>query len=273
MNTIRVFIVLSIACLALVSLCRADSVDYTIIGPTGLSDCTFGDGPGSYTVIATLTLSAAAEALEISAPPWCGGPGISWNFPVTGDPYSVLTVDFEGCIAGTVTLFTAEFDVYGCCPALLNGPNSTGGPQDSPPVLIGCDDQRRFLIPPCSATFPSLLTPADGAIEVPLEPFMSWDYSYGDYCQEGIGLAIFTILYGTDPDNLDQSFGTLDAHHGILPPLDSYTEYFWRVRVVDDWAYYTGSMVNFSETRSFTTMGTVPVETTTWGAVKALFED
>jgi hypothetical protein len=154
---------------------------------------------------------------------------------------------------------------------LLNGPSSGAG-QDSPPVLIGCDDQPRFLIPPCSASNPLLLTPPDSALGVSLTPFMSWDYDYGDYCQEGLGLAIFTILYGTDPDNLDQSFCTLDTPWGTLPTLEPDTQYFWRVRVWDDWGYYSGSMVNFSETRSFTTRGDVPVGRTTWGEVKALYQ-
>jgi hypothetical protein len=209
--------------------------------------------------------------LELSAPQWCGGPGISWNYPVSGDPNSLLWVDFGGCITGSVTLFTADFDVHGCCPALLNGPSTTGAGQDSPPVLIGCDDQPRFLIPPCSASSPLLLTPPDGAIDVSPTPFMSWSYDYGDYCQEGIGLATFTILYGTDPENLDQSLSTLDNRGGTLPTLQPGTQYFWRVRVLDDWAYYSGSMVNFSETRDFTTAGAVPTARTTWGEVKALY--
>ncbi|MEJ2721291.1 MAG: fibronectin type III domain-containing protein [bacterium] len=156
---------------------------------------------------------------------------------------------------------------------MLHGPTDGGPSQTSPPVLIGCEGERRFLIPPCSATQPSLLTPADGATGVSPTPLMSWDYQYGDYCEEGIGLAIFTIYYGTDPGNLNQSFSTLDSDQGNLPMLEPYTQYFWRVRVWDDWAYYSGSMINFSETRSFTTAGTVPVERRTWGAVKSIYKD
>jgi hypothetical protein len=271
MNKIRVIAVMFVACAAVAPVCRADSVDYLIIGPDGLADCTFSGTVGSYTVYATLNLSAPAKALELSAPSWCGGSGISWNYPVSGDPNSLLTVEFGGCITGSVTLFTAQFDVYGCCPAMLNGPSTTGAGQDSPPVLIGCDNQPRFLIPPCSASSPSLLTPPDGATAVSRTPFMSWGYSYGDYCQEGIGLAIFTILYGTAPENLDQRFGTLDSDQGTLPTLEPNTQYFWRVRVWDDWGYYAGSMINYSDIRSFTTGEVVPVERTTWGAVKALY--
>jgi hypothetical protein len=272
MNRMRIFAVVILACVMLVSVSHADSVDYTIIGPGGLTDCTFSSGSGVYQVIATLNLSAPAKALQISAPQECGGPGISWNYPVTGDPSTVLTVDFGGCITGSVTLFTAEFDVYGCCPMLLNGPSSSGAGQDSPPVLIGCDDQPRFLIPPCSASSPLLLTPAAGETGVSVTPYISWDYSFGDYCQEGLGLPIFTILYGIDPENLDQSLGTLDTPGGTLPTLEEYTQYFWRVRVWDDWGYYSGSMVNFSEIRNFTTGEAVAAERTTWGEVKSFYK-
>lgn len=275
MKAIRTIFLLLVACTMVTSASHADSVSYLILGPTGLADCTFSDGPGSYTVIATLDLSSPAKAMEVSAPQRCGaGFGIDWNFPVSGDPNTVLTVDFEGCIAGSVQLYTAQFDVFvGCCPALLNGPVTAGPEQTSPPVLIGCDDVRRYLIPPCSASQPQLLTPADGATGVSLTPFMSWDYEYGDYCEEGIGLAIFTIHYGVDPGNLDHSYLALDAHQGTLPMLEPETQYFWRVRVLDDWAYYSGAIINYSVIRSFTTAGAIPIERTTWGAVKALYQD
>jgi hypothetical protein len=255
------------------SVCFADSVTYTIFGPFfQVADCTFSEGPGSYTVFATLHLSAPARSLKVSAPPTCGGSGISWNYAVSGDPFSLLTVDFGGCISGSVQLFTAQFNVDGCCPTLINGPVVIGPSQDGPPILIGCDDTPRFLIPPCSATSPSLLTPANGAT-TPLAPFMSWNYVLGDYCQGGIGLSIFQIQYGTDPANLDQVLGTLDNTQAPLPELVPNTQYFWRVRVLDDFAWYTGSMVNFSDTWSFMTEGPVPTERTTWGAVKALYEE
>ncbi len=273
MSSIRILMFFVMLSFAFASVSFADSVQYVVLGPSGVADCTFSAGPGSYTVFANLELTAPAKALEVSAPQSCGGTGITWSYPVSGDPNTVLTVDFGGCISGTVPLFSAQFDVYGCCPMLLNGPIESGPSQTSPPVLIGCDDERRFLIPPCSAASPSLLTPANGQTGVSPTPFLSWDYQYIDYCQEGIGLAIFTIYYGTDPDNLDQSLCTLDTPQWTLPMLDFNTQYFWRIKVWDDWAYYAGSMINFSEIRSFTTAETVPVERTTWGVVKAFYQD
>jgi hypothetical protein len=273
MNAIRIIAVIAVACIALSPAARADSVQYLILGPDGVADCTFSGAPGVYTVYAaTLNLSAPARALEVSAPQLCDGAGITWNYPVSGDPNALLTVDFGECISGSVELFTAEFDVNGCCPALLHGPVTAGSAQDSPPVLIGCDGERRYLIPPCSAVSPSLLTPADGATGVSPTPFMSWDYPLGDYCQEGIGLYLFTINYGTDPTALDQQAVPMDATEWTLPMLEPLTQYFWRVKVWDDFAYYSGTMINFSETHSFTTAGPVPVENTTWGAVKSLYQ-
>lgn len=271
---VLIILTVLIAVVAPGSVARADSVSYVIFDPLlQPADCTFGNGPGTYTVFVTLNLSAPAKALQCSAPPTCGGPGITWNYPVSGDPSSVLTVDFGGCISGSVTLFTAEFQVdNNCCPMLLNGPITIGPSQDSPPVLVGCDDTPRFLVPPCSANSPSLLTPPDGAT-TSLTPFMSWNYAFGDYCQEGIGLPIFTIFYGTNPSNLDQTLTTLETNEGTLPTLAPNTQYYWRVRIVDDFGWYTGSMVNFSPMWSFTTESTVQAEYTTWGAVKALFDE
>lgn len=72
---------------------RADSTDYLILGPSGIADCTFGE-TGSYTITATLNLSAPAKSLQTSVFATCGGTGIAWNYPVSGDPLTVLTVDF-----------------------------------------------------------------------------------------------------------------------------------------------------------------------------------
>lgn len=90
--------------------------------------------------------------------------------------------------------------------------------------------------------------------------------------EEGIGVAAFTIEYGTDPSNLDQSLATLDNPFGMLPALVPETQYYWRVKVQDEFGAYTGTMTNFSEIRTFTTEGALPVEESTWGAVKALYQ-
>jgi hypothetical protein len=257
-------------CFTFISDSRADSVNYVIIGPSGPSNCAFGE-TGSYTVTATLNLSAPAKSLQMSAPATCGGSGIMWNYAVSGDPNTVLTVDFGGCISGSVVLYTAQFDVNGCCPALLHGPIPVGPSEDTPPVLIGCDDTPRFLIPPCSANSPSLLSPANGAT-TSVAPLLSWDYAYGNYCEGGIGLSVFTIEYGTDSSNLDQEAEALDNHQWMLPSLVPETQYYWRVKVQDEFGVYTGTMTNYSEVRSFTTDSAVPVESSTWGAVKALYQ-
>lgn len=274
MRLMRAIAIVFVIVVALTSVCLADTVEYTILGNNGFDDCSFGNQPDTYSlVVATLHLSQPAKALQISAPDYCPGFNVSWSLPVSGDPNTLLTVDLGGCVSGSIQLFTASGTVADCCPALLNGPKVIGPSQDSPPVLIGCDDAPRYLIPPCSASEPQLLTPTDGE-PVSTSPFMSWGYNlYGDFCLEGIGVPVFTVFYGTDPGNLDQSASWLESNQGTLTGLSPQTQYFWQVRIVDEFAWYTGSMVNYSAIQSFTTDAPVPVEQATWGAVKALYRE
>ena len=102
-------------------------------------------------------------------------------------------------------------------------------------------------------------------------PQLSWDYRFGEYCEEGIGVPAFTILYGTDPNHLDRSFEALDSHDATLPNLDPATQYYWQVRVDDHFASYSGTMVNFSPVRGFTTGAPTSIHPSTWGRVKTLY--
>lgn len=262
-------IAMLIVTLVLASGARADSVDYIILGPSGEADCRFRE-PGAYTVVALLNLTEPAKSLQFSAPTACGGPGFTWSQAASGDPNSTLTLDFGGCISGSIALFTAQFEVDGCCPALLHGPNAVHGAETTPPVLVGCDDTPRYLVPPCSTGQPSLMTPADGAT-TSVTPFMSWNHSFGDYCAETIGLPIFLVEYGTDPANLDQTYSANETPQLTLPTLAPETQYFWRVSVRDFYAVYAGTINNVSEMRSFTTASLVPVEAIKWSTVKVLY--
>jgi hypothetical protein len=112
--------------LAFASQAHADSVDYVIMGPSGLTDCRFLE-TGTYTVYALLNLTEPAKSLQLSAPTRCGGSGMTWNHPLSGSAGAILTVDFGECVSGTVSLFSAQFDVdMNCCPALLQGPIVSG---------------------------------------------------------------------------------------------------------------------------------------------------
>jgi hypothetical protein len=84
---------------------------------------------------------------------------------------------------------------------------------------------------------------------------------------------VFTVSYGTDATNLDHTLEALDSHSATLPTLQPHTQYFWQVGVRDDFAIYSGTMVNFSTVRSFTTSGQVATQASTWGRVKMLYRD
>jgi hypothetical protein len=86
-------------------------------------------------------------------------------------------------------------------------------------------------------------------------------------------VAAFTVLYGTDADHLDQPFEALDTRQATLPALDPHTQYYWRVRVDDGFASYSGTMVNFSPIRSFTTGPPLSIQPSTWGRVKSLYRE
>ena len=256
-----------VVALTLASGAHADTVDYLIIGPTGYTDCTFQE-TGAYTVVASLNLTEPAKSLQFSAPMWCGGPGFTWFQTASGDVNSMVTLDFGGCVLGSLTLYTAQFNVDHCCPALMQGPQAGG--ETTPPILIGCDDTPRYVIPPCSTGEPMLTTPPDGAT-TSVTPLMSWTHSIGDYCAGLIGLTIFTVHYGTDPANLDQTYSANETPQLTLPTLAPGTQYFWQVSVWDDYAAYTGTRNNVSEIRSFTTNAAVSVEALRWSAVKVRY--
>ncbi len=259
----------------------ADSIDYTILGPntdfgpaTFLSDCTF-PYLGDYVITATLTLTSPANELRMSQPNMCAG-SVTWNYPVSGDPAGVLTVDLGGCTSGQFTLFTANLTVSSssCCPSLVSGPIIDGPRQDSPPVLVGCDATERFVVPPCSPAPPTPSVPANGATVYSATPTLAWTFptASGDYCFNGIGVATFTVDYGTDPSNLDRhAVFTPEAMSGMLPALEPFTTFYWRVQVIDEYGEYSGSHANVSPLFSFTTSAPVPTREATWGAIKALY--
>jgi hypothetical protein len=148
-SVVLAFALVSLLVVHVPAISRADSISYIIFGASG--SCDFRAG-GSYTVIVTLNLSAPAASLKVREPYLpCDG-SVSWNYPITGGS-GERTVDFGGCISGSVTLLFAQF-TGGCCTKLLDGPWAPA--PGTPPVLIGCDNQPRFVIPPCSAPAPVL---------------------------------------------------------------------------------------------------------------------
>lgn len=248
---------------------RADSITYSVFNGNACSSLPLGQ---FFFVSATLNLSAPAKYVRMSGPSVCGLP-VTWNYPVSG-PNNDLTVDLGGCISGSVVLYSAA-GVYGgptCCPSYFHGPHPGGVSEESPPMLIGCDDQPRYLIPPCSTGAPGLVAPADGAA-ASQTPTLSWSHAIGSYCEGGLGVPTFELYYGTSATNLNHKLSLGEQYSTTLPLLSPGTQYYWRVMVSDGVVYYTGSQANVSEIRSFTTSGPVATQPATWGMIKSMYRD
>ena len=120
---------------------------------------------------------------------------------------------------------------------------------------------------------PTNLVPADGAADVSLMPTLSWTWEAPVGCPEGIGITVFTVFLGTDPENLS-AVGPCcnEGWPETVGPLQPYTQYFWKVRVVDEFWDCPGTHEAFSVIQSFTTAAAVPSVPTTWGRVKHLYD-
>jgi len=116
------------------------------------------------------------------------------------------------------------------------------------------------------------LVPADGAQNVTLSPSLSWTWEPQMGCPEGIGIVVFTVTLGTDPQSLSPA--GLCCNEGWpqpVGPLEPGTQYFWQVKVVDEFRDCSGSHEALSAVQSFTTAGTVSARPPTWETVKRLY--
>jgi hypothetical protein len=119
---------------------------------------------------------------------------------------------------------------------------------------------------------PTSLIPPDGAEDVPLTPTLSWTWEAPVGCPEGIGITVFTVFLGADPEHLSEVGPCCnEGSSETVGPLQPYTQYFWKVRVVDEFWDCPGSHEAFSVIQSFTTAATVPSGLMTWGRVKELY--
>jgi hypothetical protein len=119
----------------------------------------------------------------------------------------------------------------------------------------------------CTAP-PQNVTPPDGATEVSINPTMTCTWTAPQHCPEGIGLVIYSVHLGTDPDNLEFVAGQ-DYNEVHVGPLLPSTTYYWRMRVWDDFWNCPGNEASWSPLMSFTTAAPVETEARTWGSVKA----
>ena len=272
MKVIRALVIAVVLIAAFSPVCLADSIEYVILGPYGLQpDCSF-DVYGSYQIFGSVTLDTPAKGLEFTLPEFYATVHeLNFAYPVTGDLETSAFLDFGDCLSGQIQIFSMRIEVsndWGC-PGLIRGVGQFL------PSLVGCDDVRRDIAPPCSAGPPDLLTPPDSATSVPLSPLLSWNWDLGaqQYCFEGLGVPVFSIEYGTDPEDLSQRIGVLENHDWTLDSLQPDTRYFWRVKIDDSFWVYAGTDFNYSEIRTFTTEGPVPVKPVTWGELKTYLKN
>ena len=119
---------------------------------------------------------------------------------------------------------------------------------------------------------PANLAPPDGAQEVSLTPTLSWSWEPPVGCPEGIGIVVFTVFLGTDAADLNEvGFCCNEGWPETVGPLEPDTEYFWRVRVVDEFWDCPGSHVAYSVIQSFATTAAVPARRATWGRIRQLY--
>lgn len=119
---------------------------------------------------------------------------------------------------------------------------------------------------------PTNLVPTDGAEDVSLMPTLSWTWEAPVGCPEGIGITVFTAFLGTDPEHSSEvGICCNEGSTETVGPLQADTQYFWKVRVVDEFWDCPGSHEAFSVIQSFTTAATVALVPTTWVRVKELY--
>jgi hypothetical protein len=192
---------------------------------------------------------------------------LSFNYPWSGDPAVAVEVNFGGCVTGVVHVFTRSVQINDDCPlGSIFGPRY---PTPLAPTSTGCDAVERIVedVAMCTAP-PTNLMPADGATDISINPTMTCAWASPTHCPEGIGLTVFSVFLGTDPDNLEFA-GWQDYGEVIVGPLQPYTTYYWRMRVVDDYWLCPGSEVAWSPIMSFTTAAPIATEERSWGSVKA----
>jgi hypothetical protein len=260
---------------ALAAPAHADSFRYILIPPgdTGPYPCSEGD----FMMFGVFDFDTPAKGVEFSAPlPPCIFSYVTdgLHYPGTGDVETGVTVMFDSCLTGVVTVFTRSGWVDHPC---ANGCIYGLGGEGTPPMVIGCDDVARELDVDIScpgAGAPYNLQPVAGATGVSVNPTLSWMWEWPSTCQEEPGLTMYTVYLGTDPNDLPWVAWHDDVNRKSTTegPLEPNTLYYWYVHVQDDFWTYPGSKRADSAMHTFTTGAVTPTQQTTWGRIKALYK-
>lgn len=226
-----------------------------------------------------VTNSLPLKEISFSAPlPSCLGGylGEYSPFPLTGNSQSGVTIDLGSCTTAPVKVLTIFYlgeatpdpgGIPGCCYWLTAAhPSSASGRIE----FVDCDDVTRHGFTAvwsptpawtCCYTFDVLSPyqpfPADGATGVSTEVDLNWllPDPRGDE---------WIFLARRPPSSYFEATNDLDEYTTMFDPgaLQPDTTYYWAVQLSGVrspvWTFTTGA-------------GPVPVKSSTWGAVKALY--
>jgi hypothetical protein len=252
--------------------------------PGGM-DCFLAyDEPGLVNIYAFLVFSPGATSVQFSAPiPDCWT-GVTYLSDIVPSPFisignsqTGIAIAFGSCIASpihvlTMQVFTAGSDLIGDCCDYYIQPDPTANPPGI--YYTDCDDPPNLLLAPGGGMYvtrsggpePPVLSnpsPADGALDQPLDSHLEWDVRL---CSCGLGVVLYDIYFGTDPDPplFYQYHNNPFFDPGILLPE---TTYYWKIHAID-----TDSGPTTGPVWSFTTESAIPVEKSSWGRIKSLYK-
>ena len=196
-----------------------------------------------------------------------------WYFPFTGDRINGMELDLGNCSSGgDVTLGAITiFAVPSGCPAWQVDAGAEVQDCDANwhqarelPSNMGCIGQVCIdYFQQCPGLPPFSLYPPDGATNVPTNVQLNWvEHGFYSYC---------SVRISTDPACGTGTSYPVDCGAQSYSPsfLQPETTYYWQVSTSFD-ACNGGGL---SPVHSFTTEGPIPVTTTTWGRVKAMYQD
>jgi len=283
----RYVIILALAAATLVSTAGAE-IGWDFLTVTGSPDYSSCDvvvtAPGIVSIYVLHRGTSGAGGARFSLPlPDCMNNqtilGTSSPYTFQGDYETGVTIDYGGCVTTDVVIFQIDLFVQtpadDCC-LIVPLPHPAYGsrkaeifdcamnPLDAPahPVIVNttggcpCTCCCTTIRPEVSAPFPP-----DGSDKILLNAVLTWDT-----CDPEQVPTEHTIFFGTDPDPPQ----VLDRFHDYSydpGPLMPATTYYWTVGA---W-HRCGAALAKGPVWEFTTTPDVPVERSTWGAVKALY--
>jgi len=189
-----------------------------------------------------------------------------------GDSETGVVVDFGECLSPPIHVLTLQFFCQGyeqlsraCCPWWFENLDAVScgeaitwwGDFGSLTDGLSCH--------PFEA--PHSPTPADSATGVPLTQLFYWSAGPEPVGCELGDVYVFMFSWGTGPENMTTLFDWGPGAYipeGMLPN----TRYYWQVAS----SSYNGAGPYWGPLWTFTTWGATPVETSTWGRIKALYE-